>query len=600
MKSGEKRLLGRRSPRVLLIFLFLFPGLGAIAQSTSNNTDTIRGVVINSVTREPIGRALVSSPDNRFAALTNSEGRFEFTLTKDSSANAAGSDANQPGDGGIQPGDYDRPYALMARKPGFLAEPNLQANNLQSGAPRDLTLVLTPEAVIAGTVTLPTSDAPDNIVLQLFRKQVQDGRGRWVPAGGQTSMSDGEFRFADLQAGTYKLLTQELLDRDPLTSDPRDVDPFAADARGLMFGYPPVYYQSASDFASASPIQLAAGETQTVNLTLVKQPYYRVKVPVVVPDGGGSEGLSLTVYANGHKGPGFALGYDQLHHAIEGLLPSGTYTIEAASFQPSGAAAMETITVKGAPGNASMRESPSMVLVPNGLIAVNVKEEFTSSNRTGYSGTQIVKGPRRYLTINLEPAEDFGTGRNASLRNPTAPGAEALFIEGAPPGSYWVQVYSSRGYPATIRSGNLDLLHQPLVVGVGGSASPIEITMRDDMAQLSGMVAGVTPALEGVAANNATYYPSAGEGHVYCIPLSDSPGQFTDIWVHPDGSFDSAELAPGTYRLLAFDRAQLELEYRNPEAMQAYDSSGTVVRLAGGQKERVTLQLISTGPAAFR
>jgi hypothetical protein len=61
--------------------------------------------------------------------------------------------------------------------------------------------------------------------------------------------------------------------------------------------------------------------------------------------------------------------------------------------------------------------------------------------------------------------------------------------------------------------------------------------------------------------------------------------------VSPDGSFVSPELAPGAYRLLAFDHPGQELEYRNPEAMRAYDSKGLVVRVAGGQKERVQLQI---------
>jgi hypothetical protein len=50
-------------------------------------------------------------------------------------------------------------------------------------------------------------------------------------------------------------------------------------------------------------------------LSLVSQPYYRVKVPVImpmteVPEGG----LNVSVYANGHKGPGFSLGYNNTHH----------------------------------------------------------------------------------------------------------------------------------------------------------------------------------------------------------------------------------------------------------------------------------------------
>ena len=57
-------------------------GAWSFAQSTSDDPDTIRGIVINSVTREPIARALVSSPGNRLATLTNSEGRFEIILPR--------------------------------------------------------------------------------------------------------------------------------------------------------------------------------------------------------------------------------------------------------------------------------------------------------------------------------------------------------------------------------------------------------------------------------------------------------------------------------------------------------------------------------------
>jgi hypothetical protein len=175
-----------------------------------------------------------------------------------------------------------------------------------------------------------------------------------------------------------------------------------------------------------------------------------------------------------------------------------------------------------------------------------------------------------------------------------------------------VRVNSSRGYPASIRSGNLDLLHQPLVVGAGGTASPIEITMRDDTAEISGTVEGFTPPAQGSvntgAASAATgdargwtfYAPLGGQAaaHIYCIPLADSSGQLTEIWVSPDGSFVSQGLAPGAYRLLAFDREQHELEYRNPEALRTYDSKGPVVRVVGGQKEHVQLQLISTSISA--
>ena len=122
------------------------------AQSTSDktDTDTIHGIVVNSVTHEPIVRALVSSPDNRFVALTNSEGRFEFTLPKADPAPEGGSDSNTPVSGQIQSGISNRAYMLMARKPGFLSDANSQAQNLQNEALKDLTLMLTPEGLIVG------------------------------------------------------------------------------------------------------------------------------------------------------------------------------------------------------------------------------------------------------------------------------------------------------------------------------------------------------------------------------------------------------------------------------------------------------------------
>ena len=583
----------------------------ARSDNMSDNTDTIRGIVINSVTQEPIARALVFSPDNRFATLSNSEGRFEFTLPKVDSVPEGGSGSTTPVSDQIQSAIPNRPYMLMARKPGFLTDATGQAQNLQNEALKDVTLALTPESLIVGAVTLPTSEPPDNIMLQVYRRQVQDGRAHWFPVGGAQSRSDGQFRFADLPAGTYKLLTHELLDHDPLTTDPLTLPPPNVPI-GKLFGYPPVYYQSAPDFGSAATIQLAAGQTQTVNLSLVKLPYYRVKVPVInAPD----NGVAVSVYAHGRKGPGFSLGYNNADHAIEGMLPDGTYTIGASRFGPDGVTGLQTISIKGA-----SIDGPSMTLVSDASIPVVVKEEFTSADNAGSmtwninGRSTVIKGPRRYLSVTLEPADDFGVGPQVSLRDPRR-ADDALVIEGAPAGSYWVRINSSRGYPASIRSGNLDLQHQPLVVGAGGTASPIEITMRDDTAEISGTVEGVTPPAPGpVNAGGAAgaggasgdtrgwtfYAPLGGQAaaHIYCIPLADSSGQFTEIWVTPDGSFVSQGLAPGAYRLLAFDREQHQLEYRNPEALRPYDSKGPVVRVAGGQKEHVQLQLISTGISA--
>ncbi len=583
--------------------------ISAFGQSPSEDADTIHGVVINSVTREPISRALVSSPDNRFATLTNNEGRFEFALHKVDSS--AASDPNGPllDDRASSGGTIiDGPNHLTARKPGFQSDPYDNWRDVQSDRGKDLILQLVPEGLIVGTVSLATSEAPDSMTLQIYRRQIQEGTAHWFPAGGTQSNSEGQFRFADLPAGTYKILTRELLDRDPLTADPQNFDPITNEARGPLFGYPPAYYQNASDFESATPIQLSPGQTSVVALSVTRQPYYRVKVGVIDPAAGsGENGLQVNVYANGHKGPGFTLGYNNAHHTIEGSLPNGTYTVEGSSFGENGMSGSQTITVKSSPV-----QSASLALAPNSLIPITVKEEFTGNNFNGSSSfggggrnVTFTKGPRAYLRVFLEPIDELGMGTTFTLRNPTGTADDSLMIEGARAGRYWVRIRSLRGYAASVRSGNLDLLHQPLVVGEGGATSPIEVTMRDDLAEISGMIEGMTAPVGSSAGStdstsaSATPQPSGqSAAHVYCIPLADSPGQFTEMWVGPDGSFVSQNVAPGAYRLLAFDHEQSDIEYRNPEAMQNYDSKGIVVRVAGGQKEHVQLHLISSGGPA--
>lgn len=594
--SQIRPLVRRQTPHACIAIIILLDTLAGpvSAQLTqSERPNSVHGIVINSATHEPISRALVSSPDNRFATLTDSEGRFEFTIPRNPSGPQAdeGSEAQAPSDTvmvtklrGIGSGTN----MLMARKPGFLQDPSGSAINLQeNGADKDWIIPLIPESRIVGKVALANFEAPDSIQIELYRRIVQEGRARWVFMKGTASRSDGEFRFADLPAGTYKLLSRELLDRDPLNFDPR----------GRLFGYPPVYYPSAAGFGSAAEIHVAAGETAQTSLTIVRQAYYNVSIPVLNAPGAG---LGISVFVAGNRGPGFSLGFNERDQSIEGMLPNGTYTVEATSYGVNNNVAAGSINLTVHDGPAS---GPPMTLLMGASIPVTVHEEFTATQKwdSGSSwstGTRrfTLSGPRRYLNVMLDPEDDFGAGRGAGLRTPTSSNDQSLVLENVLPGRYWLRISSARGYVASVRSGNANLLQEPLTVGEGGSPAPIEITMRDETAEIEGTVEGIPSPPPAVGATDGAERAlpfTAAAAHVYCIPLPDSGGNFTEVWVSPDGNFHSAPLVPGAYRVLAFARPQSELEYHNPEAMQAYDSKGPVVRVSAGQKENVRLQLIS-------
>ena len=562
--------------------------------SNNNQAHTVRGTVINSVTHEPIGRALVYSSDNRFATMTDSQGRFEFPIPASENSSHIGATAgvgNTLYQGTGQVVISNGPGVLLAKKPGFLTDYDQEAQYLQRGG--EVTLSLMPEALIVGRVMLPSYDGVTPVQLQLYRRQVNDGRGHWVPVADTTTRSNGEFRFAELAPGTYKLLTLELSDDDPeiIRLGPR------------LHAYPPAYFPAATNFAGATEIRLSAGNTFRADLSPVRQLYYPVKIPVL--NSAPAVPIDVRVLMQGHRGPGFSLGYNQQAQTIEGSLPNGVYTVEAASYGQPLSNGTLNIAVRGGPVT-----GPPMIMTPNGSIQVNLHEEFTLNETAGQSGVRdtsgnVMTGIRRvrgrYVNVTLQPVEDFGLERDASLRPPIGPKDESLIIEGVHPGRYWVRVDSGFGfaYPSTVTSGGIDLLRQPLVVAPGG-APAIEITMRNDTAALEGTIEGleVSPAkasASGLAGGEA--YPGGlgVSGYVYCIPLPDSSGQFTQGSVNQNGEFAIPKLAPGAYRMLAFRRQQPELEYRDPEAMRAYDSKGLVVRLVPGQEEHLRLALISAG-----
>src|SRR5712692_7662323 len=95
------------------------------AQSSTagiEHTDNLRGTVVNSATHEPISRALIFSPDNRFATMTDNRGHFEFTFPRGEGEMATGfagaSSVHSLQTSQIQQAITNRPTMLMARKTG--------------------------------------------------------------------------------------------------------------------------------------------------------------------------------------------------------------------------------------------------------------------------------------------------------------------------------------------------------------------------------------------------------------------------------------------------------------------------------------------------
>jgi hypothetical protein len=595
--AGIMRVRWRRAPvgslfvlSLLVVSLFA-SGAARQAAPSGSQRIAVRGTVVNSVTREPVARALVYSPDKRFATLTDDQGRFEFAISLETAAPPP----DQHDTSAVETESYSGPLRsstnfptiLMARKPGFLEwdrhPQTWQPSPVLPG--KDVMIALVPEARIVGRVILPSSNASDRITVHLYRRQILEGRGHWTLAGSVEARLSGEFRFSDLEAGTYKLLTGELMDRDPLTFDPR----------GPMYGYPPAYFPNATDFQTAGAFPLTAGSTFQAELSPVRQPYYPIKVPVT--NGPIDNQIEVSVSVHGRKGPGFTLGYNRREQRIEGGLPNGTYLVEATDNGGIGLSGSVNLVVKD-----GAAETAPMTLMPNSSVHIKAKLDFKSSSEIDAFNEdpdqnfwQEGRVRAENFTVSLQPVDEFTASDMSGRPRSVTQQPDSVVFGGIRPGRYWVRVDPHRGFAASVTSGEIDLLHHPLTI-VHGESIGVNVTLRDDGAEVFGGVVGLDESAEAPASATGVTggFGTMASAHVYCLPLPDSTGQFRHATVWRDGKFDLRQVPPGSYRVLAFDRPQKELEYSSGEAMRVYDGKGQVVRIGAGQKEQITLQLIST------
>lgn len=570
---------------VLLAGCLILPRLVPESEAQSLQQDapprTIRGTVVNSVSQAPIGRALVQSQDGAHAVLTDSQGHFEFELSQ-TNVEAENNSGFVASPGPVASDFLGNPIFLTARRPGFLDD---ASDRIEAFPGSDVTIPLIPEALIVGRI-ISGSEAATGVNVQLYSRLVQDGMPRWIQNNATRTNSNGEFRFAELPRGIYKLSTQEWMDNDPTGFVPG----------GQLHGCPPIFYPGLTDFATAGTIQLMAGQTAQADITLVRQPYYQVSIPVL--NVAENTGVNITVSVQGHRGPGYSLGYDPQKQTIVGQLPSGNYVVEAANFGPVSSSGAMNLAVAGAAA-----EGPPLALAPNASITVNVTEQFAAKDQLESQTWEVngksfeIHGPRRYLNLYVESADDFASQMNAQIRPPTGANDVAMVLENLAPGRYWLRFHANRGYVAAATMGGVDVLREPLIV-TRGSNTPIEITMRDDFAEIEVSAPNDAPNSELASGTGAPYRSWRPTAVVYCVPLPDGPGEFTQLGfarTETETKFVSQNIAPGDYRVLAFKTDQPNLPYRDAESMKAYEAKGPVVHLTAGQKATIQLPGISEG-----
>lgn len=407
---------------------------GTAAPGGEGKRYSVRGSVVNSVTGEPIARALVNlQGQSQQMTMTDANGSFRFE--------------------GVPAGRA----TLAAERPGFFRTDE-RARIFSIATDIDNRVIaLSPQAVISGRVASIQNVPIEDLPVHFYRRVYVNGRAQWQMASMTTSDDDGQFRMGGLQSGSYCL-----------SAGPENWKPRAPGSRPR--GYPQVFYPNAAELSSASVISLTAGQQAEANLSLTQEPLFEISGQVV----GVPPGIDAAVQLRNAAGD--AVPIRQMHserHDFSTYVPAGSYVLKAF-------VSNETLSLQGTvPVNVAANAAGIQVpLGPRSSIPVNVRTEPGSGNSSQ---------PQANVSVMLVPTTNISNIPQAWAQ--PVPGRKgSLEIHGAEPATYSVEITAYGKYVVSATSGTADLLRDDLTVSADGRAEPIEIVLGGDGGEVSGNV----------------------------------------------------------------------------------------------------------------
>ncbi len=218
----------------------------------------IAGRLVNSVTGEPVRRAIVealaeSDSHTVASSITDSEGHFALENLPDAKYQLTASRR------GFRTAFYDEHDEFNS---AIVTGPDQETENL--------IFRLTPGSILRGVVTADGGDPVKDANVMLFRKPQGHKPGARITEAGSTNTDDtGAYEFGNLAAGEYLLAVKAepwyALHRSSSESRLRSGnDPSVA----LDVAYPTTYFDSATDEAEASPIVLSGGNRKEADFNL--------------------------------------------------------------------------------------------------------------------------------------------------------------------------------------------------------------------------------------------------------------------------------------------------------------------------------------------
>jgi hypothetical protein len=501
-------------------------GVTAHAQApatTSAGQFRIAGMLANAVTGEPVRRGVVQALDATghavAASTTNADGRFLLDHL-----------------GAAK-------YQLTASKRGFRTasydEHDEFATSIVTGPDQDTThfqYKLMPNVVLRGVVTNDEGEPVANANVMLFKRPKHQG-DRTERAGGTQTDDTGEYEIGDLPTGEYMLA---------VTAEPwYALHGNAASKKNsaLDVVYPVTFFDSTTDERAATPIQLAGGTRQEINISVHAVPSLHISIPAPERADGSVVVPQLQRLAFG---------------SVVDTQSSGDFF---------GGAQGRTLELSGvAPGRYELAMGE-----PQHVVDVDLSANQQIDPEAG-TAASAVKGVVRMSSGGAMPAEmtltlnrlDGGAGQNQFVTE--VRGGQFTFMP-VPPGEY--EVWATAG----------DKQMPVIETSVGPRSQAGNVfTVREDGPPLGVTVSETETKIEGFAKRDGK-----GVAGVMMVLLPRDPAQWKGLTrrdqTDSDGSFTLRDVAPGEYTGVGIEDGW-PLDWTSPAVMERYLRAGTNVTVS--------------------
>jgi hypothetical protein len=507
---------------------------------------SLEGHVVNAVGGEPLRKVRLSLRMNvaggsqqrqsgqvqvmfvSIAAQTDATGKFVFE--------------------NVDPGDYQ----LTARRDGFATE---TLGALTEGKKREpvvlapgdrksgLVIKMTPHAVISGRVVDEDGDPIQGVPVSTMVYEYTS-RGRELVEGRSTSTDDrGEYRMFDVPAGKYLL---KFAHRGMRMGRPDDAEYFAA-----------TYFPGVPEPANAAPLEIKAGQQLNgIGIALRKARLATIRGRVIAPPNVSvSVGLMIST-DRGTSSTSNSIEDKEYRFMLPGLAPGPVYITANYMFNGQRFNAQLPVEVGSSDINGlELRPGPPLE------IPGTVRIDGQSTEKVGLM--QI-------------SAQVPGRGASESVKDDGT-----FLLRGLSTDRYRIAVNRAPSlYIKSIQWGTSDITTELLDLTVGLPPRPeLSIVLGADGAQIEGAVMNDKEPAEGAV--------------VTLIPTGNrrAPQYFKNATVGSNGRFTLRAIAPGPYRVIAWDKVNVNAVIYDPDFLRPYETAGQSFILDPGEKKSVELKV---------